>query len=110
MDSAVAEWLGAMNRDEAMERCLAAEVPVGPVNAVDEIFADPHFAAREAILRVADAETGEIAVPGVVPKLSRTPGRVERLGPALGEANEAVYGSLGLSPEEVAELARKGVV
>ncbi len=110
VDSAVAEWLGSMDRDAAMKRCLAAEVPVGPVNAVDEIFADPHFAAREAILRIRDEDVGEVAVPGIVPKLSRTPGRVERLGPALGEANEAVYGALGVSLEEIAALARKGVV
>ena len=110
VDEAVAAWLGAVDRDEAMDRCLAAEVPVGPVNAVDEIFADAHFAARDAILRIDDADTGEIAVPGVVPKLSRTPGRVDRLGPALGESNESVYGALGLSSEDIAELARKGVV
>ena len=110
VDGAVAAWLGAMDRETAMARCLAAEVPVGPINAIDEIFADPHFAAREAILRLGSEETGEVAVPGVVPKLSRTPGRVERLGPALGEANGEVYGALGLSPEEIAALARKGVI
>ena len=99
-----------MGRDTAMELCLGAEVPVGPVNAADEIFADPQFAARRMILRLTEAVVGEVAVPGVVPKLSRTPGRVASLGPALGGGNADVYGALGLSPERIASLRERGVI
>ena len=110
VDGTVAAWLLSMDRDTAMGLCLEAEVPVGPVNAVDEIFADPQFAARKMILRLTEAVVGEIAVPGVVPKLSRTPGRVASLGPALGEGNADVYGALGLSPERIGSLRERGVI
>ena len=110
VDGTVAAWLLSMDRDAAMGLCLEAEVPVGPVNAVDEIFADPQFAARRMILRLTEAVVGEVAVPGVVPKLSRTPGRVKSLGPALGEGNADVYGALGLSPERIGFLRERGVI
>ena len=110
VDGTVAAWLLSMGRDTAMGLCLEAEVPVGPVNAVDEIFADPQFAARKMILRLTEAAVGEVAVPGVVPKLSRTPGRVASLGPALGEGNADVYDALGLSPERIGSLRERGVI
>ena len=110
VDGTVAAWLLSMGRDAAMGLCLEAGVPVGPVNAVDEIFADPQFAARKMILRLTEAVVGEVAVPGVVPKLSRTPGRVASLGPALGEGNADVYGALGLSPERIGALRGRGVI
>src|SRR3546814_6024348 len=99
-----------MPRDMVMECCLAAEVPIGPIYSIDEIFHDPQYAARENLLPIFDPEVGEVTIPGVVPRLTATPGRVASLGPALGEANEAIYRDLlGLDVAEIAELRDKGI-
>jgi crotonobetainyl-CoA:carnitine CoA-transferase CaiB-like acyl-CoA transferase len=107
----VAAWTGSLDREELMARCLAEEVPAGPLNAIDDIFADPQFRARDDLVTVLDAELGEVVVPGVIPKLSATPGRITSLGPPLGIGNEAVYsGLLGLDEAELQRLAAQGVI
>jgi crotonobetainyl-CoA:carnitine CoA-transferase CaiB-like acyl-CoA transferase len=111
VDALVAAWTGSLSRDAVMARCLAAEVPVGPLNAIDDIARDPQFAARDNLATVADAELGPVVVPNVIPRLSQTPGRIGTLGPPLGNANAAVYcGLLGLSRDELAALREKGVI
>jgi crotonobetainyl-CoA:carnitine CoA-transferase CaiB-like acyl-CoA transferase len=88
-----------------MEKALAADVPIGALNNVEDIFADPHFKARGNLVTLVDPEVGEVTVPGVIPRLSETPGRIENLGPALGNMTEQVLRELlGLSPEEIAGL------
>ncbi len=107
----VGAWTGSLDRDEVMARCLAAEVPIGPLNTIADIFADPQFAARGNLATIEEGELGPIVVPDVLPRLLATPGRIEHLGPPLGNANEAVYrGLLGLSEDEFKALARDGVI
>ena len=107
----VKEWVGAHDRVEVMERCLAEEVPAGKVNSIADIFADEHFQARGNLARVRAGDLGEVVVPGVVPRLSTTPGHIEHLGPALGNANADVLGGLlGLQAEELRRLRRQRVV
>ena len=111
VDRLVAAWTGSLDHEELMARCLAEEVPAGPLNAIDDIFADPQFRARDDLVTVLDAELGEVVVPGVIPKLSATPGRITSLGPPLGVGNEAVYrGLLGLDEAELRRLAAQGVI
>ena len=75
------------------------------------MFADPHFAAREAIVRLTHPELGEFAMHNVVPKLSESPGAVRRVGPELGEHNEEIYHHLlGLSADDIASLHSAGVI
>lgn len=107
----VTQWTTSMSRDEVMAACVAAEVPSGPINSIADIFADPHFRARDDLLAVNVPRIGEVTVPGVYPKLSATPGSVDSLGPELGNANEEVYcGQLGLSADDMAALKDKGVI
>ena len=111
VDGLVAAWTGGTDRDAVVETCVAAEVPIGAINAIDEIFADPHFQARGNLVTVDDPETGPVTIPNVAPRLSRTPGRVTNLGPALGNANADVFGGLlGLTDDDVAVLKAKGVI
>lgn len=111
VDSAVAAWTGSMSREDVLALCVAEEVPAGAINSVEDIFADPQFAARENLLKVIEPILGEVTVPGVIPKLSSTPGKLKSLGPAFKSANEKVYGGLlGLTPGEMAALAAKGVI
>ena len=107
----VTAWTSSMPRAEAMEHCVAHDVPSGPINSVADIFADPHFEARGDMVAVDVPGIGEVVVPAVFPRLSETPGEVESLGPALGDANEEVYGGwLGLSDEELVLLKDKGII
>ncbi len=107
----VGAWTGALDRDEVMRRCLEAGVPAGPLNTIADIFADPQFAARGNLQTLDDEELGPIVVPAVLPRMSATPGRIESLGPPLGNANDEIYrGLLGLSEGEIARLAEAGVI
>lgn len=110
VDETVGAWTITMDRASLMQRCEAAQVPCGPVYAIDEIFDDPHYAARGNILHARDPRVGDLAIPNLVPRLSATPGRINWLGPALGAHNEDIYGGLlGLSEAEQATL-REGKV
>ena len=79
--------------------------------SIADIAADPHYAAREDIVTVDDPTIGPVKQPAVYPRLSATPGRIQRGAPKLGEHNQEVYGGLlGLSAEEIAQLAADGVI
>ena len=107
----VADWIGGRSRDEVMRRCLDGEVPVGPLNSIADIFADPQFQARGNLLHVQDPRVGEVVIPNVVPRLSATPGRFVSLGPDLGQHNDEIYrGRLGISAEEFETLHADGVI
>jgi succinyl-CoA:(S)-malate CoA-transferase subunit A len=107
----VIDWVGSLPRQEVLERCLREEVPVGEVNSIADIFNDPHFAARGNLVRWREENLGEVVVPGVVPRLSATPGRITNLGPRLGNANDEVLRALlGLAAEELAMLRERNVV
>ena len=107
----MAAWTGSLDRDEVMARCLAEEVPVGALNAIDDIFRDPQFQARDDLVGIDVPGLGRIVVPGVIPKLSATPGRIDALGPSLGADNDEVYrGLLGLSEDELQRLRASGIV
>ena len=75
-------------------------MPCGPINSIADIFDDPHFAARGTIERVQHPKLGEIAVPTTLPRLSDTPGRIDRLGPELGDFNDRL-GALLADESEV---------
>lgn len=111
VDARVADWTGSLDRDTVLSRCLAADVPIGPLNTIADIFADPQFEARGNLESFAVSEVGDVVVPGVIPKLSATPGRTNRLGPSLGDANSEIFGGLlGLSAAEIDELRASGVI
>jgi formyl-CoA transferase len=88
----------------------AARVPAGKVYTAKDIHEDPHYRAREMILRQATRDGWSLDVPGVVPKLSGTPGTLRSPAPRLGEDTEAVLRELGLGDAEIAELRGKGVL
>ena len=101
--------LGAWIASRTLAECQAvfdgAGVPAIKVHDIADILADPQYAAREMVLSVeAPGEHGHILQPGIVPRLSETPGRVRMRGPHLGEHNDAVFASLGYGPEEVERL------
>jgi succinyl-CoA--D-citramalate CoA-transferase len=111
IDAIVAAWTAEQELPELMAQLEAATIPVGPVYSIEDIVKDPHYLARDMLLTLHDRLLGEIRMPGVVPKLSETPGSVRSTGPALGEHNADVYGTLlGLSAESIADLTARGVI
>ncbi|MBU6366957.1 MAG: CoA transferase [Gemmatimonadetes bacterium] len=107
----VIEWVGSLPRDEVLARCLEEEVPVGKVNSIADIFADEQFQARGNLAAMPVDGVGDVVVPGVVPTLSATPGRITGLGPALGDATDAVMRDLlGLAAGEVARLRAQRII
>lgn len=111
VDGLVAQWAKKHTQQEAVELCDAAEVPCGIVASVDELFRDPHYAARGNIARVSDPRAGDLAVPNVVPRLTDTPGGIDTLGPSLGQHNAEVYGRLlGMTAADLRTLEGEGVV
>ena len=107
----VTEWVASQDRPEVLEKCLAEEVPAGKVNSIADIFVDEHFLARGNLATVPAGNLGDVVVPGVVPRLSATPGRIEHLGPALGNSNiDVLSGLLGLQAEEIRRLREQHVV
>ena len=107
----VQDWMERHDQAEIIEKCLAGEVPLGPINTVADIFKDPQFEARCNLLRMPDAREGTVTIPNTIPRLSVTPGRVESLGPDLGQHNEEIYGTLlGLNVSDLAALRQKGLI
>ena len=112
VDELVASWVAARDASDALAALEAAEVPSSLVASVRDLFEDAHVQARENIVSLALPLVGRLAMPGVVPRLTLTPGRIDAAGPARpGEHNEEIYGGrLGLSREALARLAERGVI
>ena len=111
LDAAVAAWTEQFTLAEITGRLAEAGVPGGPVYDIDGICRDPQFQAREMIVEVDDPDVGALALPGIVPRFSRTPGTIAWAGPRMGEHNDEVYGGLlGLSGAEIDALRERGVI
>ena len=111
LDDHIGIWTAKHDADELLAMLHEGGVPAGRIYKAADMLADPHFEAREAIVRVPDPTFGSLAMQNVVPKLSATPGAVRWTGPALGAHNDEVYGELlGLSDAERADLADRGVI
>ena len=110
IDAAIGAWAAQRSVDAVLAALEAAAVPAGRIYTVSDIAADPHYRARGMIDTVRLPDGAEIAVPGVVPKLSRTPGGHRRNAPALGQDTDAVLREIGLSEAQVAELRARGIV
>ena len=111
IDDAISAWTSKLGQNEVLQAMENAEVPAGRIYTAADIAADPHYAAREDIVTVDDPTIGPVKMPAVYPRLSKTPGRVARGAPKLGEHNEDVYcGLLGMSAEDLAALRAGGVI
>jgi crotonobetainyl-CoA:carnitine CoA-transferase CaiB-like acyl-CoA transferase len=111
LDELLAAWFAALPLAEAMRRLEAADVVAGPVYDIRRIVEDPQYRAREDIVTVDDPHVGPLRMQGVVPKLSRTPGRVVHSGLDRGAHNAEIYGDLlGLTTEDLARLRADRVI
>ena len=94
IDQAIGVWTAARQVDQVLDVLNAASVPVGRIYNAQDIAQDPHYRARDMILPVTTHDGLTVEVPGIVPKLSRTPGAITRRGPLLGEDTESVLAGL----------------
>jgi len=110
IDAAIAGWTSAHTIDEVLAVLERAEVPAGRIYSVKDIVADPHYQAREMLLDTELPDGVHVKMPGIVPKLSETPGEVRWQGPALGQHTDDVLSGLGLAEAEITTLRERGIV
>ncbi|MCK9917456.1 CoA transferase [Microbacteriaceae bacterium K1510] len=111
IDDLIAQWTATQTVAALVEALADAGVPAGPIYRAKDMLEDPHFAAREAIIRVDSPELGPTAMQNVFPRLSDTPGEVRHAGVRLGEHTDAVLSEwLGLAPHRIEQLRASGVV
>ena len=110
IDQAIGAWTQPRSVNEVLARLNEAKVPVGRVYTAQDIVEDPHYRARDMILRQTTRDGHEMDVPGVVPKLMGTPGSVRSAAPRLGDDTDTVLAGLGLDGAAIADLRSRGVV
>ena len=113
LDEIIGEWTEQHTLVEAKDILDKAGIPAGPVMSIADIAADPQYQARDMIVRVADERLAEkeVVMPGIVPRLTETPGIIHHSGGALGADNQAVYHDLlGMSENEIQRLQTEGVI
>lgn len=111
LDEIIAQWTATQPRDALLARLIDSGVPAGPVYTAADVARDAHFRERKTIVDVETGEFGKLAMQGIVPKFSATPGAIRWVGPPLGYHNEEVFGEvLGLGPSEIRSLEDGGIV
>ena len=109
LDEAIGAWTARNPLDEVLRVLEAAEVPSGRIYSIADIAADLHYQARGMIERHRLGDR-DVVLPGIVPKLSETPGETKWIGPRLGEHTDAVLAAAGYGVEEIVALRARGVV
>lgn len=110
LDAAITHWTSSQPIDRVLSALEAAEVPAGRIYSVADIVSDPHYQARDMLLDAQLPGGVSVKMPGIVPKLSQTPGGVNWQGPALGQHTDEILGNLGLGGADIQRLRASGVV
>ncbi|HAJ11290.1 MAG: CaiB/BaiF CoA-transferase family protein [Hydrogenophaga sp.] len=110
IDGAIGDWTGQRTVSEVLTALDAVNVPAGRIYTARDIAEDPHYRARDMILTQRTRDGHELDVPGIVPKLSATPGGIRHPAPHLGEDTDAVLRELGHSDEQIAALRQRGLI
>ncbi len=110
LDAAITHWTSSLPIDQVLSALEAAEVPAGRIYSVADIVSDPHYQARDMLLNAELPGGVSVKMPGIVPKLSETPGGVNWQGPTLGQHTDDILGSLGLTHAAIQRLKTSGVV
>jgi len=107
----VAEWAMSMSAKDLLAACVEYDVPCALVNTIEDIFSDPQFSERSNLITLPTESGNTFTVPNTIPKLSKTAGAIQSLGPMLGGSNVEVYcGELGVSESEFEILKKQKVI
>ena len=109
LDQAIGEWTKTVATTKALEVLDSVAVPAGRIYTVADIANDPHYKARENIQTMQMPDGTKLDVPGVIPKLSRTPGSIKTLAPDIGQNTDEILKSIGLSNDQIASLKERGI-
>jgi formyl-CoA transferase len=110
LDEAISQWTGQHPLHVVLERLNEGQVPAGKIYDVADIATDPHYLARGMILDDVLSDGTPIKLPGIVPKLSETPGEVRGAAPALGQDTDVVLAGLGVDDAKRADWRKRGII
>ena len=110
IDAAIGDWTCRHTITQVLDALAAARVPAGKVYTAKDIAEDPHYRARDMLVPQHTRDGRVLEVPGVVPKLSATPGTIRSSAPHLGDDTNAVLHGMGLSSAQIAALRERGIV
>jgi formyl-CoA transferase len=110
IDGVIGHWTAQHTVDEVLAALDRASVPAGRIYTVADIAQDPHYQARDMLQKVHMDDGSDLMVPGIVPKLSRTPGGHRRNAPSIGQDSDSVLASMGLSATQIQALRDQGIV
>ncbi|MEC5406457.1 CoA transferase [Paraburkholderia sp. MPAMCS5] len=110
LDQAIEAWSAQRSTEDVLATLTQARVPAGKIYTAKDIAEDPHYRARDMILRQPTRDGYEVEVPGIVPKLMGTPGSVRSSAPKLGDDTDAVLREIGLTDTQIAQLREKGAI
>ena len=109
LDQAIGAWAKTMTTDQALQLLDSVAVPAGKIYTIADIASDPHYKARGNIQTIQMQDSSKLDVPGVIPKLSRTPGSIKTLAPNIGQNTDEILRSIGLTDAQLASLKERGV-
>ena len=109
LDQAIGAWAKTMTTDQALQLLDSVAVPAGKIYTVADIASDPHYRARGNIQTIQMQDGSKLDMPGVIPKLSRTPGSIKTLAPNIGENTDEILRSIGLTETQLASLKERGI-
>ena len=109
LDQAIGEWTKTVSTTQALAALDSVAVPAGRIYTVADIANDPHYKARENIQTIQMKDGSKVDVPGVIPKLSRTPGSIKTLAPDIGQNTDEILKSIGLTDDQVTSLKNRGI-
>jgi formyl-CoA transferase len=110
LDQAIGIWASQRTAEQVLEALDQASVPAGKIFTVEDIARDPHYHARGIIETIKMKDGSALQVPGIIPKLSRTPGSIKSLAPEVGEQTDQILSEIGLTIQQIAALKDKGIV
>ncbi|MEM7253397.1 MAG: CoA transferase [Pseudomonadota bacterium] len=111
VDGMVAEWIRARDLDDVLSQFEQAQAAIGPAYNIAQIFDDPQYRARNAVVPIDDDDLGPLRMTGTFPAMSRTPGRIRWAGPRKGQHNDEVFrDEIGLTDEQIVALKERGII
>lgn len=108
--AAIDVWVRSLPLDAVLAVLQQAEVPASRIYSAEDMFGDPQFLARDMLQKAKLPDGREFRMPGIVPKLSETPGGTEWIGPQLGEHTAAILARLGYDAAAIAALKDAGTI